>query len=119
MIQFATAFASRLATAVRAASSKNAAVSRSAAEDRRVIGGKPVIPHETGLLLVGQFRQDRAFKLVDEGVVELQRQQVGIGEIAIVVRFLLGAHRARLALGADRRAASPVRSTPPSSMTPI
>ncbi len=35
---------------------------------------------------------------VDIGLREFQRQQVGIREIAIVMRFFLGAHRARLAL---------------------
>ena len=34
---------------------------------------------------------------VDVSVVEFERQQIGIGEIAVVVRLFLGAHRARLA----------------------
>ena len=53
---------------------------------------------EARLLLVRQLRQMRA-ELVDIGLVEFERQQVGIGEIAIVVRFFLRAHRPRLALG--------------------
>src|SRR5690606_18477395 len=36
--------------------------------------------------------------LLDEGVVELKRQKVRVGKIAIVVRFFLGAHRTGLAL---------------------
>ena len=37
-------------------------------------------------------------QLIDIGLRELERQQVRIREIAIVVRLFLGAHRARLAL---------------------
>ncbi len=37
-------------------------------------------------------------QLSDEGVVEFERQQVRIGEVAVVMRLFLGAHRARLAL---------------------
>ena len=40
----------------------------------------------------------------DEGVVELERQQVGVREIAIVVRLLLGAHRPGFALGGIEQA---------------
>ena len=65
-------------------------------EDRRVIGGKPILAHESGLLGVRHFRQI-ARQRSDEGVVELERQQIGIGEIAIVVRLFLRAHRTRLA----------------------
>ena len=65
-------------------------------EDRGVIGGEPVVGHEAGLLGVRQFRQ-LGRQRVDESLVELERQEVGIGEIAIVVRLFLGAHRARLA----------------------
>ena len=39
-----------------------------------------------------------AFSSVDIGFAELQRQQIGIREIAVVVRLFLGAHRAGLAL---------------------
>src|SRR5215212_2233322 len=37
-------------------------------------------------------------EVVDVVLAELQGQQVGVGEVAVVVRLLLGAHRARLAL---------------------
>src|ERR1700722_20977230 len=36
-------------------------------------------------------------EISDEAFVEFERQQVGIGEIAIVVRLLFRAHRTRLA----------------------
>ncbi len=49
------------------------------------------------LLGVGQLRQ-LALELADKVHRQLERQQVGIGEIAVVVRFFLGAHGARLAL---------------------
>src|SRR5256712_404488 len=39
----------------------------------------------------------RSADLVDPRGVELQRDEVGLGEIAVVVRELLGAHRARVA----------------------
>src|SRR5206468_6310277 len=42
---------------------------------------------------LGQHSAD----LVDPRGVELQRDEVGLGEIAVVVRELLGAHRARVA----------------------
>ena len=42
---------------------------------------------------VGQLGQAGA-AFVEERVVELERQQVRIGEIAVIVRFFLGAHRA-------------------------
>ena len=52
--------------------------------------------HEARLLGVRQLGQ-RPLDRRDERLVELERQQVGVGEIAVVVRLLLGAHRARLA----------------------
>ena len=63
-----------------------------------VVGGEPVVAHEARALRVGQLRQ-ALLQAVDERLFQLQRQQVGIGEIAVVVRLLLGAHRARHALG--------------------
>src|SRR5947209_44752 len=57
----------------------------------------PEIADEARLLLVRQFRQI-GLQRVDEVLRELERQQVGVGEIAIVVRLFLGAHRAGLAL---------------------
>ena len=46
---------------------------------------------------VGQLGQARA-AFLEERVVELERQQVGIGEVAIIVRVFLRAQRARHAL---------------------
>ena len=65
-------------------------------QHHRVIGAEAIVAHEAGLLLVRQFRQ-MPRQLLDEGVVELERQQVRIGEVAIVVRLFLGPHRAGLA----------------------
>ena len=58
-----------------------------------VLPGEPVAP------LVGQLRK-RAPHLRDERLVHGDREQVGIGEVAVVVRLLLVAHRSGLvALG--------------------
>ena len=62
-----------------------------------VVGRKLVAADEALPLLVGQLGQV-FLQAVDIALRQLQRQQVGIGEVAVVVRFLLGAHGARLAL---------------------
>ena len=62
----------------------------------RVVGREAVLADEAGLLGVGQLGQ-AGLDLLDPVLGQHQRQQVGIGEVAIVVRVLLGAHRARLA----------------------
>ena len=54
-----------------------------------------MLAREAGGLGVREFRQLPAHVL-DEGVFEHDRQQVRIREVAIVVRFLLAPHRARL-----------------------
>ena len=60
----------------------------------------------------------RACSAVDIGLGELQRQQVGIGEIAVVVRLFLGAHRAGLvAAGSNSRVSCSI--APPSSRISI
>ena len=40
----------------------------------------------------------RGGDVVDPGLLDLQRQQVGVGEIAVVMRLFLGAHRPGFAL---------------------
>src|SRR5256886_7222143 len=62
-----------------------------------VVAGEAVIACETRLLLVGQFRKVPR-ELVDVVGRKLDRQQIGIGTVTIVVRFLFVAHGARLAL---------------------
>ena len=64
----------------------------------RIIGGEAVFFDEAGLFVVGQFRQ-MAREFVDIGLGEFKRQKVRIGEIAVIMRFFLRAHRACLALG--------------------
>ncbi len=61
-----------------------------------VVGGQPVLAAEARGLLVRQLRQRGAHGL-DRGLVDHERQQVGIREVAVVVRFFLRAHRPRLA----------------------
>jgi hypothetical protein len=64
-------------------------------EHRGIVGRKAqhrLIAAALGIRKLGQA--GAAF--LEEGVLELQRQQVGIGEIAIIVRVFLGAERARL-----------------------
>ncbi len=62
-----------------------------------VVGRQAEVGDEARLLLVRQFRQI-GLEIGDIGFAELQRQQVGIREIAVVVRLFLGAHRSGLAL---------------------
>jgi hypothetical protein len=59
--------------------------------------GRQAERHKPLFLVVRQFRQIGLQRL-DEGVVEFQRQKVGIREVAVVVRLFLGAHRTGLAL---------------------
>ena len=54
-----------------------------------------VDPHEPLEFRVGKLGQ-RGRDGVDQRFVDLDRQQIGIREVAVVVRFLLGAHGARL-----------------------
>ena len=77
---------------LRATVSKYSAVARSATSTPASSGRKPVFGDKARLLGVGQFGQFGAQPL-DPFRVELQRQQVGIGEIAVIVRVLLRAHR--------------------------
>src|SRR5690606_38131566 len=51
-------------------------------EYRSIVDGQAEFAHEALLLVVGQFRQITA-KFLDEGVIELERQKVRVGEIAI------------------------------------
>ena len=64
----------------------------------RVVGREAVFLDEARLTDVRQLGQGR-LDAVDERLRHHQRQQVGIGEVAIVVRVFLGAQRPRLALG--------------------
>ena len=61
-----------------------------------VVLRQAVIGHQTTALLVRQLGQV-GLDLVDPGLFQLQRQQVGVGEVAIVHRLFLGPHRARFA----------------------
>src|SRR3954466_10259049 len=61
-----------------------------------IIGRQAEALDEARLLLIRQFRQLRP-EFVDVVLRELERQQIRIRKIAIVMRFFLGAHRARLA----------------------
>ena len=58
-----------------------------------IVGGQPHT-HEPRFLLVGELGQ-RARNLVDPRLIQFQRQKIGIREVAVIMRFLLGAHRAR------------------------
>ena len=57
-----------------------------------ILGPQPVLGDKARPLGVGQFRQFGAQPL-DPFRVEFERQQVGVGKIAVVVRVLLRAHR--------------------------
>jgi hypothetical protein len=76
-----------------------------------VIGREAQFAFHSAALGIGQFGQAFA-AFFEERVVEFQRQQVGIGEIAIIVRVLFGAHRPRFPCR-DRTAGFPARLLPP------
>ena len=103
--QLAAAFGRR----PRAPSPRRSRRARARDQHARVVERQAVGAHEALLLLVGQLGQMPA-QILDVGLGEFQRQEVGIGEIAVVVRLLLGAHRARLSRARDRTAASPAGS---------
>src|SRR5690606_25594445 len=69
----------------------------------RVVYRDAIILDEPALLLVRKLRQ-RRLDLVDPGLIQLQRQEIGIREIAIVVRLLLAPHRAGFAAGCVEQA---------------
>ncbi len=62
-----------------------------------VVLGEAVIAHEPRRLFVRQLGH-RGPHLLDRRFVDHERQQVGVREVAVVVRLFLRAHRARLAL---------------------
>ena len=67
-----------------------------------VVGREPVIGDETRALGIGKLRQVRRER-IHIGLRQFERQEVRIGEIAIIVRLFLGAHRPRLAgLGVEQ-----------------
>ena len=68
-----------------------------------VIGGQSVLRLQAGALGIRKLRQGR-LDLLHPGRVENQGQEVGIGEIAVVVRVLLGPHGAGLALAGVEQA---------------
>ena len=59
-----------------------------------VFGGQPVVGLEPRAPFAGQFGQG-ALHLCEKARFELQRRQVGVREVAVVVGLLLVAHRAR------------------------
>ena len=63
-----------------------------------IVGGQPVIGDEAGFLGVRQFRQLLA-QLLDPAWLQHQRQQVGVGEVAVIMRIFLAAHGAGGAAG--------------------
>ena len=114
MIQFAASFASRpLATA-----SKKSAEARSDDQNAGIIGRKRILLHEARALLVRQLRAASFSSFFDESIGQLQRQQIGVGEIAVIVRFFLRAHGARRAgFGVEQRVSCLI--VPPSSRMSI
>jgi hypothetical protein len=66
-------------------------------EHAGVVGGQAILCREALFLDVRQFRQGGAGG-IDERIVQHQRQQVGIGEVAVIVGFFLAAHGAGFAL---------------------
>src|SRR5438874_2000046 len=64
-------------------------------EDVGIVAAEAVRRHEAGLLRVGQLRQCGGERL-DPMLLQLERQKVRIGKVAVVVGLFLGAHRAGL-----------------------
>ena len=93
-IQFATVLGSP--PKARTASSKYAAISARLREHGSVVGGQPVVALEARLHRARQLRHRRADALDPRGV-DGQRRQVRVGEVAVVLRVFLAAHRPRLA----------------------
>ena len=98
-IQLATSLSRRAsppASACTAVSKYSASVA--ARRERRgvVRACRPYSRSKRALHRLGQLRQLRAHAL-DPLVVDHERRQVGIGEVAVVLRVFLAAHRARLA----------------------
>ena len=71
-------------------------------QDVGVVVGEAEVGHQAGLLRVRQFGH-RGGDGIDPGLLDLQRQQVRVGEVAVVVRFLLGAHGCASRPVRDRR----------------
>ncbi len=61
-------------------------------QDARILGLQSIILDESLLLGVGQLGQRRAHGL-DIVFADLHRQQVGVGEVAVVVGLFLASHR--------------------------
>ena len=61
-----------------------------------VVLRQAIVRHQTLALVVRQLGQ-RRLDLGDPGLFQIQRQQVGIGEVAIILRLFLGPHGARFA----------------------
>ena len=87
--------ATRLPLLPRDASSKKPRRIRLGDQHRRIVRGQSVLPDQPFPDLVGEFRQ-RVPKSLDAGLGEAQRQEVGVREVAIVVRILLAPHGAGL-----------------------
>jgi hypothetical protein len=64
-------------------------------KQRRVVGRQAVVAHEALAAGVGELGHLR-FHAVDFLLGDHQGQEIGIGKIAVVLRVLLGAHRASL-----------------------
>ena len=67
-------------------------------QDRGIVGGEAELALVAGALGVGELGQAWRGIRSRKASLKLEREQVRIGEIAIIVRVLLGAQRARLAL---------------------
>ena len=61
-------------------------------DDPRVIFGKSVVTDKAFEFLPGKFRNGPA-DFFDERFVDVERNKVGLREIAVIVRFFLAAHR--------------------------
>src|SRR5919108_4611835 len=64
-------------------------------EYRGIVARQTEFGDKPTLFCLGQFREGLLY-LLDERLAQFQRQQIGIWEIAVIVRLFFAAHRARL-----------------------
>ena len=87
--------------------SKKSASGRSAHEQLRVVRRQAVLALEARQLRARQLGQRLRASARCSASRRAQRRQVRLGEVAVVVRLFLGAHRRASRRAASRRAASP------------
>src|SRR5205085_8975503 len=71
-------------------------------ENAGIVRRQGELAYEAGFLLVRELRQ-APLQFGDKRRCQFERQQIGIGEVAVVMRLLFGAHGSRLTLRSEER----------------